>query len=132
MFGKIGIAPAIPALVAGVLFSGPTALAEEIYIGGYMALLGPEDRVNSRGVALQNAAAIVRQDRANYHKFGIRHAKDQPDPWFDAPAARQAMQPLLVITPGTAEIITRQDAFVAVSVFARNGKITAIKVEIPG
>ncbi|WP_417768942.1 hypothetical protein [Stappia sp.] len=119
-------------LMAGALLLPAIAEAQDRMIGGYMTYLGPEDRVNSRGARLTSAAAIVRQDRANFHRFGIRHAEDENDRWFGNPGHRQAMEELIVVSPGEARIIERQDALVYVSIFARGGQITSIRVEIPG
>lgn len=131
-FGKAARRTAAAAFAAGALLLPATAEAQDRMIGGYMAYLGPEDRVNSRGARLASAAAIVRQDRANFHRFGIRHAGDENDRWFGSPGHRQAMESLIVISADEARIIERQDALVYVSIFARGGQITFIRVEIPG
>ncbi|MCI5097811.1 MAG: hypothetical protein MRY77_15975 [Rhodobacteraceae bacterium] len=118
-------------LLGTISVAGP-AQAQEQVLGYYMALLGPQDRMNSRGVPLSDARAIVQQDRANFHRFGIRHADDQYDPWFSSPDQRRAMGPKLQIYPGTARIIERQNALIAVTVFGINGRVSRIRVEIPG
>ncbi|MFO6463683.1 hypothetical protein ACK8OR_04760 [Jannaschia sp. KMU-145] len=51
-------------------------------IESYYAEIGPEDRRNSRGVGLSDPGAILQQDRANYHRFGIRHSGDEGDVFF--------------------------------------------------
>ena len=51
-------------------------------IGSYTALLSEADHFNSRGQRLTTAAAIIRQNRANFHRFGIRSPEDQDDPFF--------------------------------------------------
>lgn len=48
----------------------------------YVAKLSSRDHFNSKGKRLTNAAAIIRQDRANYHKYGKRDAGDQSDKFF--------------------------------------------------
>lgn len=47
-----------------------TVQAREL-IESYIALLSDADHFNSSGQRLTSAAAIIRQDRANYHLFGI-------------------------------------------------------------
>jgi hypothetical protein len=58
----------------------------------YVARLGPRDHFNSRGERLISAAAIIRQDRANYHEFGIRDAEDESDHFFAAKQNRALME----------------------------------------
>ena len=108
------------------------AQAQEQLWGTYMTYLGPEDRVNSRGVHLTRAEAIVQQDRANMHRFGIRHTHDERDPWFNTKESRAAMGRALRIPSYYADIITKYDALVVVSVFGIGGRITRISIEIPG
>lgn len=121
-------------LTVSLALSGANiAFAQEQRIGGYMAYLGPEDLTNSSGIRLQNAAAIVAQDRANYHRFGIRHEFDENDPWFSSRGHRMAIPELVVMSDNTAKIIVRQGALVAVSIFAdATGQMTSMRVEIPG
>lgn len=58
------------------------------FLGSYFTTIGPEDFYNSRGVWLSDACAVLQQDRANFHRFGIRHQGDQPDPFFTSTEAR--------------------------------------------
>ena len=75
-------------LVAGLAL-GASALAQGYgEIGSYWAVIGPEDMFNSSGVRLTNLGAVLQQDRANFHRFGIRHVGDEGDPVFGNPAAR--------------------------------------------
>jgi hypothetical protein len=128
----------LPALLLGLLLGltfllpAAPAQAQEQFWGGYMTYLGPEDRVNSRGVRLTSAEAIVQQDRANMHRFGIRHARDERDPWFNTKESRAAMGRALRIPSYYADIITKYDALVYVSVYGVSGRITRISIEIPG
>src|SRR3984957_18842556 len=50
----------------------PTSSQAQQLIGSYVALLSEADHFNSNGQRLTSAAAIIRQDRANYHRYGIR------------------------------------------------------------
>lgn len=119
------------AIAATCLASG--ASAQDSRIGSYMAYLGPGDLVNSGGARLSDAAAIVAQDRANYHRFGIRHAQDDTDPWFASRGHRMAIPELVVMSQTTADVIVRQGAIVAVTVYADpTGQMTRMVVEIPG
>ena len=64
-------------------------------IGSYIALLSEADHFNSKGQRLNSAAAIIRQNRANFHRFGIRSPEDQDDPFFANEANRAALEQML-------------------------------------
>ena len=119
-------------LIVCALVASTSAMAQETFIGGYGAMIGPEDHYNSKGVRLKSVAAIIRQDRANFHRFGIRHAEDEYDPWFDSPKARQRMERALIIPAYARDVILQYSTYVYVSVYGRGGRITSIRVEIPG
>jgi hypothetical protein len=67
-------------LTAAVLLAGPVHTAQAQILGEYTetytARLSPADHYNSNGVRLHSAAAIIRQDRANYYVYGIRDSED--------------------------------------------------------
>ncbi|WP_457606707.1 hypothetical protein [Nitratifractor sp.] len=52
------------------------------YIGSYTARIGPYDHYSSRGLLLRDAAEILRQDRANYYRFGLRDPEDTGTGYF--------------------------------------------------
>lgn len=45
----------------------------------FSAKLSEKDHFNSSGQRLTSVAAIIQQDRANYHKWNKRDPEDQPD-----------------------------------------------------
>src|SRR5580698_3701854 len=49
------------------------------YVESYTARLSERDHYNSNGQRLRSAAAIVRQDRANFYVYGLRDSEDEPD-----------------------------------------------------
>src|SRR6202041_1383795 len=63
-------------------------------IGSYVALLGEADHFNSNGQRL-TSAAIIRQDRANFHRFGIKDPQDEDDAFFADEANRAALEQML-------------------------------------
>ncbi len=79
-------------LVTGNL-TGVARSAELLEI--YHARLSSDDHFNSRGQRLTNAAAIIRQDRANYHKFGIRDRGDTGDEYFSSKSNRAILERML-------------------------------------
>ncbi len=76
------------------LFSLTPVSAQEL-LDSYIARIGPDDHFNSRGVRLNSVAAIIRQDRANFHKFGIRDAEDEYDSYFGSKSNRARMERML-------------------------------------
>lgn len=70
----------ILALLSLAMMPAPAA-ANQI-MEAYYTEIGPEDRRNSRGARLADPGAVLQQDRANFHRFGIRHAGDEGDVFF--------------------------------------------------
>jgi hypothetical protein len=62
---------------APLLMSSP-ALAESP-VGRYVAYIGQDDLYNSNGVRLTEPWQVLRQDRANYHRFGVSQPGDE---WY--------------------------------------------------
>ena len=79
-------------LIAGLSFSSLQAdeLEDE-----YIARLGDADHYSSSDEKLESVAEIIRQDRANFHKFKIRDEEDESDSFFKSADNRAAMEKLL-------------------------------------
>ncbi|MEL7115313.1 MAG: hypothetical protein AAGP08_06930 [Pseudomonadota bacterium] len=75
--------------MALALATSPAA-AQQI-IAEYRTMLGPHDMRNASGARLTDLCAIVQQDRANYHRFGMRDELDSFDAAFSDPAMRAKM-----------------------------------------
>ena len=82
-------------LVLGLLMAAATPAAAAELIGGYNAFLSSADHFNSSGERLTSAAAIIRQDRANFHKFGVRDDQDEDDDYFGDVDNRAALERML-------------------------------------
>ncbi len=82
------------AAVAFLAFAAAPATAQEL-IESYQARLSSSDHFNSSGERLTAPAAIIRQDRANFHKFGIRDPEDEGDRYFANQGNRAYMERLL-------------------------------------
>lgn len=84
------------ALIAAVvsLCALTGARAAQKPIDSYIARLSAEDHFNSNGDRLTNAAAIIRQDRANFYA-GKSDEEDQGDDFFDSKANRARMESML-------------------------------------
>lgn len=93
MIAIFAISLAVFALLSSTLLIS-RAFAQEL-LNTYIARIGPNDHFNSRGVRLKSASAIIRQDRANFHKFGKTDAEDEYDSYFDSKANRGRMERML-------------------------------------
>jgi S1-C subfamily serine protease len=85
----------IIAIAIGLAANIPLRTNAQQLIGSYTALLSENDHFNSRGQRLTTAAAIIRQNRANFHRFGIRSPEDQDDPFFSDERNRAALEQML-------------------------------------
>jgi hypothetical protein len=74
---------------AALLAIAPAAQAQQTVLE-YYAGIDQQDLYNSRGVRLTEPCAILRQDRANVHRFGKPGQYDSADPMFGDPNARAA------------------------------------------
>lgn len=70
------------AFLAAALSILPFSVSAQQVLAQYYTTLTGEDFTNSSGVRLGSFGAILQQDRANFHRFGIRHQGDQSDPYF--------------------------------------------------
>lgn len=81
--------------IVSLLISALVTLGHARYIGSYTARLGYEDHYNSRGLPLGSVADILQQDRANYHRYGIRDPEDTGDSYFINRYRRSRMKRML-------------------------------------
>lgn len=84
----------VSAGVLAVMLGAAAASADE-YLGSYQARISDNDHYASDGYPLDTAAQMVRQDRANWHKFGSGDAEDEDDPWFGTTDARARLERML-------------------------------------
>lgn len=68
-----------------------TPASAEFLMFSYSTVLGRTDAFSSSGVPLQGLCEILRQDRANYHRFMKRDPDDGPDPFFVSQERRDMM-----------------------------------------
>jgi hypothetical protein len=98
-------------LVAVMLGTGPVRHADAQILGqlveSYSARLSPRDHYNSNGERLRSAAAIIRQDRANFYVYGLRDDEDEPDPYFSSKGNRARLEQMLENGRTTPEAIYR-------------------------
>jgi hypothetical protein len=92
-------------------------------VESYVAFLSEADHFNSNGERLRTAAAIIRQDRANFHRFGRRDEADESDSFFADAANREALEQMLEHGHATAGVISRivnGTALIRVDIFRSN------------
>jgi hypothetical protein len=82
-----------------VTVSSPLLAQDWNEIAYYQAFIGPEDMRNSNGQRVTTLGGVLQQDRANFHRFGIRHSQDQSDPVFGDRGLRAGI-PQMVIAGG--------------------------------
>ena len=80
-------------LLGGLLLAMPAGA--QSLVTSYQARISTQDLLSSSGMTLPSVAAIVRQDRANYHRFNLRDADDGGDPYFGDAANRAALEVLV-------------------------------------
>lgn len=80
--------------LGAVVIAFSSAVAQDI-TASYVAHLRARDHFASDGVRLTTVADILRQDRANYHKFGKQDADDESDDYFSTARARESFERLV-------------------------------------
>ena len=107
----------LPLLLLAV-FAG-SARADRL-LESYTARLSSQDHFSSAGARLTSAAAVIRQDRANFHKFGRQDPEDEGDQYFAAARNREVLEAMLErgsSTRGALNSIVNGTPLVQVSVF---------------
>jgi hypothetical protein len=105
-----------------VLASQPAA-AQQL-IESYVARLSEDDHFNSNGERLTTVAGIIRQDRANFHRFGIRDPEDEGDSYFANQQNRAVMERLIAsgrIAPAAARAIINNTPMIKVDIYRGGG-----------
>lgn len=78
-------------LFMAVLGCFASVQAEELVVE-YQARLSAFDHYSSSDQKLGSVAAIIRQDRANYHKYKVRDEDDQGESFFSSPGNRELLE----------------------------------------
>lgn len=78
-----------------LLASSSAAVSAQQLIEEYRAFISDQDLHNSSGVRLTKPWEIIRQDRANYHKFSVPDPDDYYDSFFAIEANRALVEELL-------------------------------------
>lgn len=116
-------------MLLGTLFAGP-ASAQGRVLAEYTARIGPNDHFNSAGDRLETVAAILRQDRANMHRFDRPDEEDESDDYFIDPQTRGLFEWL--VSRGLARADTRRaiingNPLVRVTVYERRADVDILE-----
>lgn len=124
---------AVLAIAALAALTAP-AVAQNV-IGGYRAEIGAADLVNSRGAALSHPWQVIRQDRANVHRFGLRQPGDELDPWFGSAEMRAALEGWVRyggLSPALGAQIMAGGVMLHVEVLGYGNSATGVRVTLAG
>jgi len=120
----------LAALAAATLAAGVTTASADTYLGSYVARIGENDHYASDGYPLDTAAQMVRQDRANWHKFGVYDAEDENDGWFGDTDTRAWLERALnrksAMNNATRKAIVNGYPLVQVDVYQNSVKVTIV------
>ncbi len=108
------------------------AFAQDI-VGSYVAYIGQDDLYNSSGARLTAPWQVLRQDRANYHRFGIAQDGDEWDPFFGDAKNREAMERMIMngyMDPTAARDIMTGGAMVVVTIYGSGGVGDYVNVDV--
>lgn len=106
--------------LAALLLSATQAVSQGALLESYTAFLGPSDHFNSRGARLTEPWQIIRQDRANFHRFGIRDQGDEGDTFFASAGNRARMERMIMngrIEPSAAMRIINGNVWIRVDIY---------------
>ncbi|WP_182086957.1 hypothetical protein [Aureimonas sp. ME7] len=103
-------------------------------IESYVAFISRDDLYNSSGRPLTRPWQVIRQDRANYHAYGIRDRGDQGDTFFSSAVNRGELENMLArgsISRAAAARVMRGNVFVVVQIYGRGdiGEFVRVDVE---
>lgn len=115
--------------VLGTLFAG-SASAQGRVLAEYTARIGPDDHFNSAGDRLDTVAAILRQDRANMHRFDLADEEDESDDYFVDAQTRGLFEWLTsrgLARPDTRREIINGNPLVRVTVYERRADVEVLE-----
>jgi hypothetical protein len=116
-------------LLSGLLVLTAAVSAHAGYIESYTARLIDRDHYNSNGEKLESAAAIIRQNRANFYVYGIRTDEDEPDSFFSRKSNRALLEQFLERGAATQEAkneIINGTPLIRVDVYSERVDVTVL------
>ena len=121
------------ALSVGISLVGTSVANAQELVGSYVAYVGYADLFNSKGQRLTEPWQVLRQERANYHRFNIRQSGDEWDPFFGSIENRAAMERMVMdgwIDPVAAAGLLAGDVFVTVEIYGQGARGDYVQVSV--
>ena len=110
-----------------MLLSGTGVAQADQLLGTYVARISEKDHQASDGYALDSAAQVVRQDRANVHQHIQTDEEDDIDGWFTTKAKRIRFEQLLnkpgAMSNSTRSAILHGEPLIEVQVYRQSVKV---------
>ena len=126
---------ACAALAVLVPMTASASLAQQSNkAGSYCAFLSDADHHNSKGARLTTAGQVLRQDRANFHRYGIRDEYDDTDDLFMSADNRALMEKLASragLTKAQQDYIVGNETYVCVYADTTAGGNARLEVTLP-
>lgn len=118
--------------LAAIASMSISARADDV-LDEYNAYIGEDDLYNSNGERLREPWQIIRQDRANFHKFRVRQPGDESDGYFSSVDNRAAAERMVrsgTITREARRLLLNGDVMINVKVLeGADGVYLKINVE---
>lgn len=136
---------AIAAAVAGLLSTDAVARAAgteavasvtrpaSTLLDQYSAFIAKDDVFDPSGARLDEPWQILRQDRLNYHVYGVRQHGDESDTFFVSKTNRDRFEQLVAaggLSRRAASAIVRGDATVRVQIWGRSDVGDYVRVDV--
>lgn len=112
------------AAAAALVLAGATAARADELIASYNAYIGQDDLYNSYNERLTQPWQVIRQDRANVHRFGIRQPGDEVDDFFGSTRNRELAEAMIqrgAIGAQAAQLLLNGDVRINVQVWRGAG-----------
>ena len=102
----------------------------------YLTVISENDRQDSNGNRLKKFEQVIRQDRANFHKYGKKDDGDEGDNSFGTATGRAKLEGYLKTGKTDADvrklILNGKELYVAVSIWKRADGVIYAKVGLYG
>lgn len=121
-------------LTCAALLIGQTAQAQNL-LDQYVAYISTADIYNSKGARLKQPWQVLRQDRANFHRFGLSQEGDEWDSFFASKENRATMERMLrdgYMNPDAARAIVSGGVYVIVRIYGSGSTGRYIEVDVAG
>ena len=119
-------------LALGLALLAGAASAQQL-LETYVAEISPNDHFNSNGQRLTQPWQIIRQDRANFHRYGAGDAGDEWDSFFASADNRAAAERMIMdgyISPQAARDIVNGNPIVVVEVWGYGDTGTYLNIDV--